>query len=50
MTTFLRDIRELIMVSWLAQNASEDADVAAEVHKRINDLRSGDGPRGWAPF
>jgi len=46
----LRDTRELIMVSWLAQNASESPDVAAEVHKRIGDLRSGDGRRDWAPF
>ena len=46
----LRSIRELIMVSWLAQNASENSDVADEVHKRINDLRSGDGRRDWAPF
>lgn len=46
----LRDIRELIMVAWLAQNSRESAEIAAEVAKRIADLRSGDGPRRWAPF
>ena len=46
----LRDIRELIMVAWLAQNTRESAEIAAEVAKRIADLRGGDGPRRWAPF
>jgi len=46
----LRDVRELIMVSWLSQNAGESPAVAAEVHKRISDMRSGDGRRDWAPF
>jgi hypothetical protein len=46
----LRDIRELIMVAWLAQNTRESAEIATEVAKRIADLRSGDGPRRWAPF
>jgi aminoglycoside phosphotransferase (APT) family kinase protein len=47
----LRDIRELIMVAWLAQNTRESPEIAAEVAKRIGDLRrGGDGPRDWAPF
>jgi aminoglycoside phosphotransferase len=46
----LRAIRELIMVTWLAQNTREKPEIAAEVAKRIDDLRSGDGPRDWAPF
>jgi hypothetical protein len=46
----LRDIRELTMVTWLAQNAAESQDVAAEVAKRVNDLRIGGGRRDWAPF
>jgi len=46
----LRSIRELIMVAWLAQNTRESPEIAAEVTKRIEDLRGGDGPRDWAPF
>ena len=46
----LRDIRELIMVTWLAQNTRESPKIAAEVGKRIADLRSGDGRRDWAPY
>lgn len=46
----LRDVRELLMVAWLAQNIRERPEIAAEVAKRIEDLRSGDGPRDWAPF
>ena len=46
----LRSIRELIMVAWLAQNTRESPEIAAEVTKRLEDMRSGDGPRDWAPF
>jgi aminoglycoside phosphotransferase (APT) family kinase protein len=46
----LRSIRELIMVAWLAQNTRDSAEIAAEVAKRIEDLRGRDGPRDWAPF
>jgi hypothetical protein len=46
----LRDVRELIMVAWLAQNTRESPEIAAEVSKRIADLRDGDGFRDWAPF
>jgi len=46
----LRDVRELIMVAWLAQNTRESPEIAAEVSKRIADLRGGDGFRDWAPF
>jgi aminoglycoside phosphotransferase (APT) family kinase protein len=46
----LRDIRELIMVAWLAQNTRESPEIAAEVSKRIADLREGGGPRDWAPY
>jgi hypothetical protein len=46
----LRDVRELLMVAWLAQNTRESPVIAAEVSKRIGDLRAGDGPRDWSPF
>jgi aminoglycoside phosphotransferase (APT) family kinase protein len=46
----LRSVRELIMVAWLAQNTRESPKISAEVAKRIEDLRSGDGPRDWAPY
>jgi Phosphotransferase enzyme family len=46
----LRDVRELIMVAWLAQNTRESPEIAAEVAKRIADLRAGSGRRDWAPF
>lgn len=47
----LRSMRELIMVGWLAQNMNESGDLAAEVGKRIADLRSGrEGRLEWKPF
>jgi len=46
----MRDIRETLMVTWLAQNTQESPRIAAEVTKRIADLRSGDGRRDWAPY
>jgi len=39
--TLLRDVRELIMVTWLAQNSWHLPEIAAEVSKRIADLRGG---------
>lgn len=46
----LRDVRELLMVAWLAQNTRESPRIADEVAKRIADLRAGDGRRDWGPF
>ena len=46
----LRNVRELLMVAWLSQNARVDKRVAAEVAKRIGDLRAGGGRRDWGPF
>ena len=39
--TVLRDVRELIMLTWLAQNSWHLPEIQAEVGKRIADLRSG---------
>jgi aminoglycoside phosphotransferase (APT) family kinase protein len=43
------DVRELLMVAWLAQNARAD-EVADELSSRLDTMRN-DGPRtGWRPF
>jgi aminoglycoside phosphotransferase (APT) family kinase protein len=45
----LADVRELLMVGWLAQNARADK-VADELSRRLDTMRN-DGPRtGWRPF
>jgi aminoglycoside phosphotransferase (APT) family kinase protein len=45
----LADVRELLMVAWLAQNARAD-EVADELSRRLDTMRN-DGPRtGWRPF
>lgn len=46
----LRSIRELLMVTWLSQNAGADPRAAEEVEKRVESLRSGGSRRDWAPF
>lgn len=46
----LRSVRELLMVTWLAQNAGANPRAAEEVEKRVATLRSGGSRRGWAPF
>ncbi|WP_141205256.1 phosphotransferase enzyme family protein [Streptomyces griseorubiginosus] len=46
----LRSIRELLMVTWLSQNAGTDPRAAEEVEKRVATLRSGGSRRDWAPF
>ncbi len=48
--TVLRSVRELLMVTWLSQNAGTDPRVAEEVEKRVETLRSGGSRRAWAPF
>ncbi|MFR9725056.1 phosphotransferase enzyme family protein [Streptomyces sp. MS19] len=45
-----RSVRELLMISWLSQNAGVDARVAEEVDKRVETLRFGTSRRIWAPF
>jgi aminoglycoside phosphotransferase (APT) family kinase protein len=45
----LADVRELLMVAWLAQNARAD-EVADELSLRLDTMRN-DGPRtAWRPF
>ncbi|KKD07120.1 phosphotransferase enzyme family protein [Streptomyces sp. WM6386] len=46
----LRSVRELLMVTWLSQNAGTDPRAAEEVEKRVESLRSGGSRRDWAPF
>jgi len=47
----LRDVRELLMVTWLSQNARERPEIAAELARRIEDMHNGgDGRRDWRPF
>ncbi|MCT9087320.1 aminoglycoside phosphotransferase family protein [Streptomyces sp. ASQP_92] len=46
----LRSIRELLMVTWLSQNAGTSPRAAEEVEKRVESLRSGGSRRDWAPF
>ncbi|MFF1295632.1 MULTISPECIES: phosphotransferase enzyme family protein [unclassified Streptomyces] len=48
--TALRSIRELLMITWLSQNAATDPRAAEEVAKRVESLRSGGSRRDWAPF
>ncbi|MET8982046.1 aminoglycoside phosphotransferase family protein [Streptomyces sp. NPDC004539] len=48
--TVLRSVRELLMVTWLSQNAGTNARAAEEVEKRVRSLRSGGSRRDWAPF
>lgn len=45
----LADTKELMMVTWLAQNAS-NTDTRNELDRRIESLRSGRGREHWAPF
>ncbi|WP_433572831.1 phosphotransferase enzyme family protein [Streptomyces sp. CA-251247] len=46
----LRSVRELLMVTWLSQNAGTNSRAADEVEKRVDTLRSGGSRRDWAPF
>ncbi|MGW3754720.1 phosphotransferase enzyme family protein [Streptomyces sp. NPDC005134] len=46
----LRSVRELLMVTWLSQNAGTNPRAADEVEKRVETLRSGGSRRDWAPF
>jgi hypothetical protein len=46
----LREVRELGMTTWLAQNVGESAAIAREVALRLRCLRNGDHDREWTPF
>jgi aminoglycoside phosphotransferase (APT) family kinase protein len=45
----LADVRELLMVVWLAQNMHDDV-VAGELAKRLDSIRNGGSRRDWNPF
>ena len=45
----LADVRELLMVAWLGQNA-RDEEVAAELNRRLDTMRNGNPRTGWRPF
>lgn len=46
----LAEYREISMTLWLSQKAVTDERAAAEVHKRIEAIRTGGSRRDWAPF
>ncbi|WP_225991233.1 phosphotransferase family protein [Actinomadura montaniterrae] len=46
----MRDIREFLMVTWLAQKADENEETATEAAKRIETLRTGGSRRDWKPW
>ena len=46
----LTSIRALSMTSWLLQKADQSPAHAAELRKRMADLRAGDPPRNWQPL
>ncbi|KOU53192.1 phosphotransferase enzyme family protein [Streptomyces sp. WM6378] len=48
--TVLRGVRELLMITWLSQNAATNPRAAEEVEKRADSLRTGASRRDWAPF
>jgi aminoglycoside phosphotransferase (APT) family kinase protein len=46
----LADVRELAMVTWMVQKASENEETAAEARKRVDALRTGASRKDWLPF
>jgi aminoglycoside phosphotransferase (APT) family kinase protein len=46
----LADVRELLMVLWNAGNAATSSEHAAELSKRLQSLRSGEGRDHWSPL
>jgi hypothetical protein len=45
----LADVREFLMVTWIAQRAGESQKLADEVAMRIESLRTGVSRRSWHP-
>jgi Ser/Thr protein kinase RdoA (MazF antagonist) len=46
----LADVREFLMVTWIAQRGDESETLAAEVARRIEALRTGGSRRDWHPY
>ncbi|MQA05010.1 MAG: phosphotransferase [Streptosporangiales bacterium] len=46
----LCDLRELLMVTWLAQKSGESQRTAREVSKRVHALRAGGSRKDWSPY
>jgi aminoglycoside phosphotransferase (APT) family kinase protein len=46
----MRDVRELLMVVWLADKSMSDEAAAAELTTRVRALKTGGSRRDWQPF
>nr|WP_269810175.1 aminoglycoside phosphotransferase family protein [Kineosporia rhizophila] len=46
----LADVREFLMMTWMAQRADEGPKLAGEVALRLESLRTGGSRQGWNPF
>ena len=46
----MADVRELLMVAWLAEKAVSEATAAEEFARRVETLRSGGSRRDWRAF
>lgn len=46
----MRAVRELLMTTWLIQQASQSERIAAEASKRIAALRTGASRKDWKPY
>jgi aminoglycoside phosphotransferase (APT) family kinase protein len=46
----MRDLRELVMVAWLAEKSASDAGLATELAIRVRALQTGASRRDWRPL
>jgi len=46
----MREVREFLMVTWIAQKSGESEQVAREAEKRITALRTGASRKDWKPY